>query len=117
MKCEMIWKIWKKGKLKSEKIWKIWRKGMLNSEKIWKIQKKSKLNSEKIWKLWKKSKLNMEIEPDNSLIISDIFFIQHFQQVIAQNAVQWSSLPQDFLRALYYMKMAGKGQMMIRACS
>jgi hypothetical protein len=25
MKCEMIWKIGKKGKLKSEKIWKIWR--------------------------------------------------------------------------------------------
>ena len=26
MKCEMIWKIWKKSKLKSEKIWKIWKK-------------------------------------------------------------------------------------------
>ena len=24
--CEMIWKIWKKSKLKSEKIWKIWKK-------------------------------------------------------------------------------------------
>jgi hypothetical protein len=23
MKCEMIWKIWKKSKLNSEKIWKI----------------------------------------------------------------------------------------------
>ena len=33
----MIWKIWKKGKLKSEKIWTIWT--------IW---KKDKLNSEKI---------------------------------------------------------------------
>ena len=32
--CEMIWKIWKKSKLKSEKIWK---KGKLNSEMIWKI--------------------------------------------------------------------------------
>jgi hypothetical protein len=32
--CEMIWKIWKKGKLKCEKIWTIWRKGRLNSEKI-----------------------------------------------------------------------------------
>jgi hypothetical protein len=75
--CEMIWKIRKKGKLKSEKIWKIWRKSKLNSEKIWKmrkksklnsemiwkIQKKSKLNGEKIWNLWKKSKLNMGIEP------------------------------------------------------
>ena len=30
----MIWKIWKKGKLKSEKIWTIWKKDKLNSEKI-----------------------------------------------------------------------------------
>ena len=35
----MIWKIWKKSKLKSEKIWKIWKKGKLNSEMIWKIWK------------------------------------------------------------------------------
>jgi len=27
--CEMIWKIWKKGKFNSEKIWKIWRKAKL----------------------------------------------------------------------------------------
>jgi hypothetical protein len=27
------------------------------------------------------------------------FFIQHFQRVITQNSVQWSSLPQGFLRA------------------
>jgi hypothetical protein len=32
--CEMIWKIWKKDKLKCEKIWTIWKKGKLNSEKI-----------------------------------------------------------------------------------
>jgi hypothetical protein len=32
--CEMIWKIWKKGKLKCENVWKIWKKGKLNSEKI-----------------------------------------------------------------------------------
>ena len=30
----MIWKIWKKSKLKCEMIWKIWKKGKLNSEKI-----------------------------------------------------------------------------------
>ena len=24
--CEMIWKIWKKSKLKCEMIWKIWKK-------------------------------------------------------------------------------------------
>jgi hypothetical protein len=36
-----------KGKLKCEKIWKIWKKGKLNSEKIWKIQKKCKLNCQK----------------------------------------------------------------------
>jgi hypothetical protein len=36
----MIWKIWKKGKLKCEMIWKTWKKGKWNSEKIWKIQKK-----------------------------------------------------------------------------
>jgi hypothetical protein len=35
----MIWKIWKKGKLKCEMIWKIWKKGKSNSEKKWKIQK------------------------------------------------------------------------------
>jgi hypothetical protein len=29
----MIWKIWKKGKLKCEMIWKIWKKGKSNSEK------------------------------------------------------------------------------------
>ena len=43
MKCEMIWKIWKKNKLKSEKIWKIWKKGKLNSEMLWKIWKISVL--------------------------------------------------------------------------
>jgi hypothetical protein len=29
----MIWKIWKKSKLKCEMIWKIWKKGMSSSEK------------------------------------------------------------------------------------
>jgi hypothetical protein len=38
---EMIWKIWKKGKLKCEMIWKIWKKSKSNSDKIWKIQKKT----------------------------------------------------------------------------
>jgi hypothetical protein len=33
----MIWKIWKKSKLKCEMIWKIWKKGKLNSEMIWRI--------------------------------------------------------------------------------
>ena len=34
--CEMIWKIWKKGKSNSDKIpvWTIWKKGKMNSEKI-----------------------------------------------------------------------------------
>jgi hypothetical protein len=32
--CEMIWKIWKKSKLKYEMIWKIQKKSKLNSEKI-----------------------------------------------------------------------------------
>jgi hypothetical protein len=49
--CEMIWKIWKKSKLKCEMIWKIWKKGKLNSEKIW---KKGKSKCEKIWKIQKK---------------------------------------------------------------
>ena len=40
MKCEMIWKIWKKGKLNSDMIWKIWKKSKFKSEKIWKIQNK-----------------------------------------------------------------------------
>jgi len=45
--CEMIWKVWKKSKLKCEKIWKIGRKLRKdmenmegNSEQISKIQKK-----------------------------------------------------------------------------
>ena len=33
LNCEMIWKIWKKGKSNSDKIWTIWKKGKLNSEK------------------------------------------------------------------------------------
>jgi hypothetical protein len=49
----MIWKIWKKSKLKCEMIWKIWKK----CEMIWKIWRKSKLNSEIIWKIWKISAL------------------------------------------------------------
>jgi hypothetical protein len=32
--CEMIWKVWKKGKLKLEKIRKIWKKAKLNNEQI-----------------------------------------------------------------------------------
>jgi hypothetical protein len=32
----MIWKIWKKSKLKCEIIWKIWGKGKLKCEMIWK---------------------------------------------------------------------------------
>ena len=43
---EMIWKIWKKSKLKCEMIWKIWKDIQLNSEKIWKIWRNSKLNRE-----------------------------------------------------------------------
>jgi hypothetical protein len=31
--CEMIWKIWKKGKLNSEMIWKIWKKIVKRYEK------------------------------------------------------------------------------------
>jgi hypothetical protein len=34
LKCEIIWKISKKGKSNSDKIWSIWKKGKLNSEKI-----------------------------------------------------------------------------------
>ena len=40
MKCEMIWKIWKKSKLKSEKIWKIGRKSKLNSEEMENMEKR-----------------------------------------------------------------------------
>ena len=36
----MIWKIWKKSKLKCEMIWKIQKKSKLKCEMIWKIQKK-----------------------------------------------------------------------------
>jgi hypothetical protein len=31
--CEMIWKIWKKGKLNSEMTWKIWKKIVKRYEK------------------------------------------------------------------------------------
>jgi hypothetical protein len=68
LKYEMIWKIWKKGKLNSEKMWKIWKKvgwmvkwhgkygkkSQVKCEMIWKLWKKSKLNSDKIWKIQKK---------------------------------------------------------------
>ena len=37
---EMIWKIWKKSKLKSEKIWKIGRKSKLNSEEMENMEKR-----------------------------------------------------------------------------
>ena len=40
LKCEMIWKIWKKNKSNSEKMWGLQKKGKWNSEMIWKIQKK-----------------------------------------------------------------------------
>jgi hypothetical protein len=30
LNCEMIWKLWKKGKLKCEMIWKIWKKTFFN---------------------------------------------------------------------------------------
>jgi hypothetical protein len=50
----MIWKIWKKGKLKCEMIWKIWKKGKWNSEKIWKIQKKIVKRYEKYGKYGRK---------------------------------------------------------------
>ena len=33
LKCEMIWKIWKKGKSNSEKIWKIQKKVVKRYEK------------------------------------------------------------------------------------
>ena len=49
--CEMILKIWQKGKLKCEKIWIIWKTGKSNSDKVWTIWKKSKLNNEKIWNM------------------------------------------------------------------
>ena len=51
----MIWKIWKKGKLKCEMICKIWKKSKLKCEMMWKIW-----NSDKIWTIQKKSKLNSE---------------------------------------------------------
>jgi hypothetical protein len=57
----MIWKIWKKSKLKCEMIWKIWKKPKLNSEKIIKIWKKPKLKCEMLWKIWKKSILFSKI--------------------------------------------------------
>ena len=36
----MIWKIWKKGKLKCEMIWKIWKKDKLNSERYGNYERK-----------------------------------------------------------------------------
>jgi hypothetical protein len=35
----MIWKIWKKGKLKCKMIWKLLKKGKTNNENIWEIKK------------------------------------------------------------------------------
>ena len=36
----MIWKIWKKSKLKCEMMWKIWKKGKSNTDKIRKYGRK-----------------------------------------------------------------------------
>ena len=41
----MIWKIWKKSKLKCENT----KKGKSKCEMIWKIWKKGRSNSDKIW--------------------------------------------------------------------
>ena len=54
LNCEMIWKLWKKGKLKCEMIWKIWMTSRLNSGKIWKIQKKIVKRYEKYGKYGRK---------------------------------------------------------------
>jgi hypothetical protein len=84
MKCEMIWTIWKQGKLNSEKIWKIWlftiqlifllyfpylitiqlpflsyfpyhfKNTYFSSICFISFWKKPKLNSDKIWKMRKK---------------------------------------------------------------
>jgi hypothetical protein len=51
LKCEMIWKIWKNGKLNSEKDMENAEK---NCEMVWKIWKKI-VKCEMIWKKWKKS--------------------------------------------------------------
>ena len=40
LKCEMIWKTWKKGKSNSDKIWTIWKKGKLNSEDMKNMEEK-----------------------------------------------------------------------------
>ena len=47
MKCEKIWKMWKKRRLNCEMIWKTWKKGKSNSDTIWTIWKKGKLKCEK----------------------------------------------------------------------
>ena len=51
LNCEMISKIWKKGKLKCEMIWK---KGKLNSEMKWKPWMKSKLKVKRYEKYGRK---------------------------------------------------------------
>ena len=33
LKCEMIWKLWKKIELNRDKIWKIWKKIVIRYEK------------------------------------------------------------------------------------
>jgi hypothetical protein len=42
------------------------------------------------------------------------FFIQHFQQVITQNSVQWSSLPQGFSKILVTSVMLCPGHRWMR---
>jgi hypothetical protein len=49
LKCEMIWKTWKKVKSNSDEIWTIWMKSSLKCEMVCKIWKKGKLNNDKIW--------------------------------------------------------------------
>ena len=65
LKCEMIRKIWKKGKSNGDKIGTIWKKGKLKSKQIWKKMEEIQFEywkdmenteeySEKIWKIQKK---------------------------------------------------------------
>jgi hypothetical protein len=119
----MIWKIWKKGKLKSQFTFLLYFPNHFTIQLIFlqycsylftiqltflnwivktrKLWKKSKLNNKKIWKLWKKCKLNSEkIWKISTYLSSRFSFSFHYSTYISSvfsKSFHYSSFFSSFL--------------------
>ena len=96
LKCEMIWKIWKKPKLKCEKIWKIRNKPKFNSDKIWKIQKKivkwyGKYGRNQSWRVKRLEK--RQVEEWNDMENMEDFCVSHNYTERPSSSSSSSSIP------------------------